>query len=205
MGLFGGDRGYGRRVDVFWSWWAAHRTELLAGIEDTDRRDDTLDRLLAPQVRALHDGFTWFFGTGDSRDYRLVLSPGGRIDLLPLTEQWYAAAADDPRVEFLPARPRRRDGAAGEEVVVGGTSYPLGTALVAVRPLRGDRRVGITMYHEAFGHLVEGMRFKLALTILDAEVGEYVRLTMLGDLVCETSPHPELLPVAELRAALGVA
>jgi hypothetical protein len=86
-------------TQMFWHWFSRHYNELGENFEN----DKTLAEL-DNRIMGLGD-FAWEIGPGTKDNNQLVISPGGNLDLLPITKQIVSSAMNIPGWVFIYAKP----------------------------------------------------------------------------------------------------
>jgi hypothetical protein len=90
-----------QRVLAFWKWFSQNSRKLAENLENGDLLHE-LDR----RVCALGKGcLTWEVGPGLHKPFQLVISPGGKRELLDETKKIISAAPDIPEWELHYAKP----------------------------------------------------------------------------------------------------
>jgi hypothetical protein len=84
---------------MFWHWFSSHHNEFGENF-DNDKTLAELDN----RIMGLGD-FAWEIGPGAEDNNQLVISPGGNLDLLPITKQIVSCAMNIPGWVFFYAKP----------------------------------------------------------------------------------------------------
>ena len=89
-------------INSFWDWFSVNCQAFEMNMEN-----EVLLRELDKQVSNLGD-FDWEIGPGISKEYSLVVSPNGDINLLPSTKMIISSAIGSSRWEFFYAKPPKQ-------------------------------------------------------------------------------------------------
>lgn len=92
------------KINEFWLWFERIYSEFEEELDNSLLISD-----LDEKVCSLGD-FTWELGPGQMKKYQLVISPGGDIEKLPLTEYIVSFAPEIAEWEFYAAKQKKEDG-----------------------------------------------------------------------------------------------
>jgi len=86
-------------INMFWDWFSKHYKDLGENFDNEKVLNEIDDKLMDL------GGFAWEIGQGTKSDNQLVISPGGDLDLLPITKEIVSYAKIIPGWEFHYAKP----------------------------------------------------------------------------------------------------
>jgi hypothetical protein len=182
-----------RRVAEFWSWWAAHRDEVLAAAGD----DAAVARLLQPRVAAIHPDLHADLRAGSPAV--LTVRAGVGSDLRSVAERWLAAAPPpDERVRFAAAREPDLAGLS-RTVEVGGYEVLLSETVVAAHAHRRTGSLDVAVHHPLFTLLGDRSRTWLAGLAVDLALGEDDVERLLGSVTVAVDEPRDAFPISGLR------
>ena len=185
-------------ITEFWSWFASVCGDFGARFENT-----SLLKELDQRVRALGP-FTWEVGPApNSSDSILVISPGGRAELLAQTKEIVDLAPPCRGWRFFAAKPPREwerrffmSDSQGKRVAVDASQWRY---VLYGYP---DGVFDIVIHAPDLPRLAEHDRITAAEIVLDGELGEEARLARIGEI--EFVPAPvvcsvKTTPIAHVR------
>jgi hypothetical protein len=88
-------------AQLFWQWFSSHHKEFGENFDNEEMLAELNDRIVG-----LGD-FAWEIGPGTKNNNQLVISPGGNLDLLPVSKQIISYATTIPGWIFCYAKPPR--------------------------------------------------------------------------------------------------
>lgn len=86
-------------INMFWDWFSKHSKDLGENFDNEKVLAEIDDRLMDL------GGFAWEIGPGSKTKNQLVISPGGDLNLLPITKEIVSYAKTIPGWEFHYAKP----------------------------------------------------------------------------------------------------
>lgn len=161
------------QIAELWNWFTSVANDFGSHFENTSLLDE-----LDHRVTALGP-FTWEIGPADdSDDNVLVLSPGGQVELLAETKQIIALAPACPGWQFLAAKPRKR----WDRKFFMGDAPVDASRWQYVLYRYPDGIYDIVIVAPDLMQFDEQDRLMAAEIVLDGELGEEARITLIHDI-----------------------
>jgi hypothetical protein len=187
-------------IGEFWRWWADARLDVAAALQDG--ATIALDKLVGPQVEALHPGLTWETTPGEAARHRFVLTGGGDPALRVLTERWHRSGpAADTLWEYAPAR-QADLGRHRCTATIAGCRLDLPSTLVGAQVDDTRCRLDVSVFHPAFAQMPEAGRRAAASRVLEWALGEDDVVRWVGDVRASAYAPLEEVPVVGLDAVV---
>ncbi|AYY11771.1 hypothetical protein EF847_02560 [Actinobacteria bacterium YIM 96077] len=187
-------------IAAFWSWWGAHRQEIVEALEEN--RTEAALRLVEPAIAAIDSRLSCEFTASRDKKFGLLVTSAGVPELRATAARWCLAAPDDADVEFISTRWRHPETLESSVVKVDDFDFALNELVAAARVDTNSGKVHVAVHHPLFTLVDHDHRLRVAFLGLDAAVGEIDVERWIGSVEVTVDSPVDAMPLASLGSVV---